>query len=234
MMRHVLADGGCILADSMGLGKTLQALSLLWVAFSRPAGRPMSRKAAVVCPSSLCGNWEAEVWKWLGPLRLRPTVVQGGSCAAAAVRSLTSFLAAGGVGASDGRLLIISYDQLRMHADRLDGVLDLLVCDEGHRLKSGGTSTTKRLDALRCRRRLLLTGTPLQNNLDEFYYCCSFVQPKLLPPHGVFQRVFKRPIERAQDQSASAEEMALGQSRSTELARLTSSIILRRGPELLE
>lgn len=234
MMSHLLADGGCILADSMGLGKTLQALCLLWVSFNRPAGSPLSKKAAVVCPSSLCGNWEAEVWKWLGPLRIRPSVVQGGSCANAAVKAIRTFLAAGGTGASDGRLLIISYNQLRSHADLLDNALDLLICDEGHRLKSSTTSTAKRLLALKCKRRILLTGTPLQNNLDEFYFCCSFVQPCALPPLPAFHRVFKRPIDRAQDKSASHDETSLGQARSTELARLTSAFILRRGPEILE
>lgn len=234
MFRHILAGGGCILADSMGLGKTLQALCAIWVALSKPAGRPLSHKAAVVCPSSLCGNWEAEVTHWLGPWRVRPAVVQGGSYAVTALRDLQRFLAAGGPAASDGRLLIISYDQLRQHAELLDGAVDLLVFDEGHRLKSAGASTTQRIGAMRCPRRVLLTGTPLQNNLEEFWSCCSFVQPKLLPPLGTFQRIFKQPIERAQDASASAREVALGGSRSAELTRLTSAIILRRGPEILE
>ncbi|CAJ1427803.1 unnamed protein product [Effrenium voratum] len=225
MTQHLLAEGGCILADSMGLGKTLQAICTLWVAFHKPAGRPISKKAAVVCPSSLCGNWEAEVSRWLG-FRLRPVVV--GTEPAKQVRT---FLRS--TGTLDGRLLIISYDQLRLHAEALDGALDLLICDEGHRLKSAGTATAKRLEALRCR-RILLTGTPLQNNLDEFYCCCHFVQPTKMPSPQVFQRVFKGPIDRARDEAASAEERQLGRNRSAELLRLTSGFILRRGPEILE
>jgi len=234
MYGHLKAGGGCILADSMGLGKTLQALCLIWLTLSRPAGQPMCRKAAVVCPSSLCENWEAEARKWLGCLRLVPTLVQGGRSPLESVRALRGFLAAGGPADPRGRLLVISYEQLRLHADLVDGALDLLVCDEGHRLKSICSTTTQRLSALRCRRRVLLTGTPLQNNLDEFWCCCTFVQPQLLPPLAAFQRVFKRPIERAQDVSASAEEVACGGARSAELARLAGSIILRRGPEILE
>nr|QDO16321.1 DNA repair and recombination protein RAD54B [Lingulodinium polyedra] len=227
MHRHVRAGAGCILADCMGLGKTLQALCLIWAALSRPAGRPPCKKAAVVCPSSLCANWEAECKRWLGPLRVRPTVVQGGTSAASAADTVRGFLCA-------GKLLIISYDQLRQHANLVDDVVDLLVCDEGHRLKSASASTTKRLAAMRCKRRVLLTGTPLQNNLDEFWCCLTFVQPTLLPPLPTFQRIFKKPIDRAQDASASAQEVALGTARSAELTQLAAGVILRRGPELLE
>jgi len=232
MFKHLLDGGGCILADSMGLGKSLQALCVVWVALSRPAGRPLSKKAAVVCPASLCGNWEAEMRKWLGCLRVRPTVVQGGCSAHDTEAALNHFLRS--EGSVDGRVLIISYDQLRQHADRLDDSIDLLVCDEGHRLKSGAASTTKRLNALKCCRRILLTGTPLQNSLDEFMCCCNFVQPNLLPKSNVFHRVFKHPIERAQDESASSEEVSLGTARSAELTRMTNAFILRRGPEILE
>ncbi|CAK0861068.1 unnamed protein product, partial [Prorocentrum cordatum] len=233
MFKRVAAGEGCILADSMGLGKTLQALCLLWAALSQPAGRPLSSRAAVVCPSSLCGSWEAEVRQWLGALRLRPSVVQGGGPTGTAGLALDRFLAPDRPGGADCRLLIISYDQMRVHADAVDEAVDLWVFDEGHRLKARGIEG-RRLDALRSKRRVLLTGTPLQNNLEEFWCCVNFVRPHLLPPPGAFQRLFRRPIERAQDTSASAEEVALGRARSAELARLTAAYILRRGPEVIE
>ncbi|OLP74875.1 hypothetical protein AK812_SmicGene45462 [Symbiodinium microadriaticum] len=69
--------------------------------------------------------------------------------------------------------------RLRIHADSLDAVLELLVCDEGHRLKSG-----------------------------EFYTCCQFVHPNMLPASSVFQRVFKHAIDRSRDKNASAEGAA--------------------------
>lgn len=68
------------------------------------------------------------------------------------------------------KVLVASYETLRNHTADLTGFCDLLVCDEGHRLKaSRGSKTMDALLALACRRRILLTGTPLQNNLDEFY-----------------------------------------------------------------
>ena len=68
------------------------------------------------------------------------------------------------------RVLVASYETLRKHTADLAGVCDVLVCDEGHRLKAaGGGKTVASLLALNCPRRILLTGTPLQNNLDEYY-----------------------------------------------------------------
>eukprot|EP00930_Biecheleria_cincta_P069306 TRINITY_DN5705_c0_g1_i1.p1 TRINITY_DN5705_c0_g1~~TRINITY_DN5705_c0_g1_i1.p1 ORF type:complete len:1050 (+),score=202.84 TRINITY_DN5705_c0_g1_i1:50-3151(+) len=233
LFRHLQAGKGCILADSMGLGKTLQALCATWTALSQPFHRPLCRRAAIVCPSSLCGNWAAEAAKWLGQLRVKAAVVQGGSSAAAVVSTIRGWLGSSS-SRPDGRLLIISYDQLRMHASSVSAEVDLLVCDEGHRLKNASASTTKVLSSLKCQKRLLLTGTPLQNNLDEFHCCCSFVQPDLLPPLPAFQLVFKKPIDRAQDSSASADEVALGNARSAELSRLTGTMLLRRGPEILD
>lgn len=226
MYRHLYAGSGCILADFMGLGKSLQALCVIWAALSRPAGQPLCQRACIVCPASLCAHWEAECEKWLGPLRLRPAVVHSGPASACAIESLQNFRCS-------GRLLIISYDQLRLHADIIDEDIGLLVCDEGHRLKSTYAATARRLDAMHCRRRILLTGTPLQNCLEEFWQCVKFVQPGLLPPLSDFQLHF-RPIDRAQDASASLVEVRLGAEVAAELLHLTREVILRRGPELLE
>lgn len=66
------------------------------------------------------------------------------------------------------RVLIASYENIRKHCDVLKNCFDLLICDEGHRLKSaGGNSTMAALIGLQCLRRVILTGTPVQNNLKE-------------------------------------------------------------------
>ena len=68
------------------------------------------------------------------------------------------------------KVLIGSYEGIRKHTAALAGACDLLVCDEGHRLKAAaGSKTMDSLLALNCKRRIILTGTPLQNNLDEFW-----------------------------------------------------------------
>lgn len=67
------------------------------------------------------------------------------------------------------QVLIISYETFRLHADKFksEGACDLLICDEAHRLKNDATLTNRALDSLTCRRRVLLSGTPMQNHLDE-------------------------------------------------------------------
>ena len=69
------------------------------------------------------------------------------------------------------------------HANMLDGHCDLLVFDEGHRLKNDRTKTMKILSKFQCSRRIILTGTPLQNKLDEFYNCVTFVNPSVFSSH---------------------------------------------------
>jgi DNA repair and recombination RAD54-like protein len=66
--------------------------------------------------------------------------------------------------------------------------VDLLICDEAHRLKNDETLTNKALDALTCRRRVLLSGTPIQNHLDEFYAMVNFANPGLLGNRAEFHK----------------------------------------------
>lgn len=67
------------------------------------------------------------------------------------------------------QVLILSYEAFRIHAERftVPGACDLLICDEAHRLKNDATLTSRALGGLACRRRVLLSGTPMQNHLDE-------------------------------------------------------------------
>ena len=69
---------GCILADSMGLGKTLQSIALLYTLSRKNAPyEPVVRKAVIVSPSSLVNNWKQEILKWLGPIRIQPIACVG-------------------------------------------------------------------------------------------------------------------------------------------------------------
>ena len=158
------AGNGAILADDMGLGKTLTTISLLWTLLKQgPAGSPVVRKAVICVPSSLVDQWAAEIKKWLKNERLRPIVVNvGGAGATERVRDFAK-------GSSASPVLIVSYEMFRKHAAVINGGrCDFLVCDEGHRLKNVvGNATVTALQAIPTRRRLILTGTPIQNNLEE-------------------------------------------------------------------
>ena len=207
---------GCILAHSMGLGKSLAALALLYTLLKGgPRGAPTLRKAAIVCPASLCGNWRAECHKWLGAVRLDPVVLPSGKEAVDVVRDF--------VHCPPQRLLIASYEGFRSHAAALAAApIGLLVCDEGHRLKSAAGNKT--IDALRSHggKRAILTGTPMQNDLDELWAMCDFACPCALPPLRTFKSIFSNPIEAGRQSRASDEDRRLADARSEQLWAMTS------------
>ncbi len=137
----------------MGLGKTLQAISLLWVMLKKCKYTEVirSKKALIVCPSSLLFHWEKEVHKWLGKDRIKLLICQGDNI----VSSLDSF--------KNGKYncMVISYDTFRIRGNVLYDVVDLLICDEGHKIKNRNIKTSKALNELKTNRRIILTGTPI-------------------------------------------------------------------------
>lgn len=231
MYSAIVQNRGCILADTMGLGKTLQALGLLWATVNGSPvlkGPPLVRKAVIVCPSSLCGNWRAEVRKWLGDRRIKPVSITGAKReqVEAALRSFRDY--------SSHKMLIISYEQLRSHSDLINDACDLLICDEGHRLRTQGTATYSQLDRLRCRRRILLSGTPLQNDLEDFFYCGKFVRPDLFPDAAQFHRLIAQPLALWREPTATEEMRAEGACAARMLEEQTSQFVLRRTNEVLQ
>jgi DNA repair and recombination protein RAD54B len=220
-------QNGAILADSMGLGKTLTTIALLWTLLRQsPAGaKPTSAKAIVVAPSSLTRNWAAEVRKWLGDERLRTIIIPPGAEGASQALAFKH--------GSVARVAITSYETLRQHASSLAGCAGILIADEGHRLKSAqGNKTISALLALQCPRRVILSGTIMQNQLSEFFSLADFVCPDVLGSLPTFNRIFATPISRSRDRNASKEERELGEARSAELSRRVESFILRRGAEV--
>ena len=168
-------SGGAILADEMGLGKTLTTIALCWTLLKQgPRGRAQHSAPAfvtkiIICvPSSLLHSWGREFTKWLGIERIRPTVCDQKGSDAKELCSVFVHIAS--------PVLIISYDMMRKHESVLFGAQRksnnklLLVCDEAHRLKaSAGNKTIDALKQCKTAMKLLLTGTPLQNNLSELF-----------------------------------------------------------------
>ena len=78
-------------------------------------------------------------------------------------------------------VMIIGYEKLqKFKSELVAGQVDLIICDEGHRLKSSNTIPSEILNQLKTARRVILTGTPVQNNLDEFVELINFVNPGTL------------------------------------------------------
>lgn len=223
---------GAILADSMGLGKSLQAIAVAWTLLKQgPFGKPLAKKAIIVCPASLVQNWVNEVKKWLGFERLKPVALMSGKSSFECLESVADFLHG-----NLNRLLIVSYEMFRSYCDELyQAGCGILICDEGHRLKSsGGNKTITALNKIPCKRRIILTGTPVQNDLDELFAMCNFVNPGLLGSLGSFRTIFAKPIIMSRDTNASKTDLNIGQARAKELQKQVSRFVLQRSSSILE
>ena len=223
---------GCVMADEMGLGKTLQCIALLWTLLRQsPECKPAIDKAVVVCPSSLVRNWFNEINKWL-PGKLKPLAMEGGT-KDQIDKDLRGFMNTYGR-RPHNPILIISYETFRLHATVLQsGEIGLLLCDEGHRLKNSENQTYGALMGIRCKRRVILSGTPIQNDLLEYFSLVHFVNEGILGSSGDFRKKFENPILRGRDADATEDQTRKGQESMKEMAELVNPSIIRRTQALL-
>lgn len=132
-----------------------------------PDCKPLIEKAVVVCPSSLVKNWANEIGKWLGH-RVNSLAIDSGT-KSEIDKNLKSFINTFGRRPVNP-ILIISYETFRLHAKVLhSGEVGLVLCDEGHRLKNSENQTYQALMGLKAQKRVLLSGTPIQNDLVSIY-----------------------------------------------------------------
>ncbi|WP_280218727.1 DEAD/DEAH box helicase [Nocardia neocaledoniensis] len=193
---------GAILADDMGLGKTVQVLALLAheretaAESSRPAPHLGAVAAAgptlLVCPMSVVGNWQREAQRFTPDLRVLVHHGSGrlsGAEFAAAVR--------------DSDLVVTTYALLARDATLLsEQQWERVVLDEAQHIKNAATRQSRAARALPARHRLALTGTPVENRLEELRALFDFAMPKLLGSPQSFRARFAVPIERERDQHA--------------------------------
>ncbi|OSX66624.1 hypothetical protein POSPLADRAFT_1044000 [Postia placenta MAD-698-R-SB12] len=231
---------GCILADEMGMGKTLQAHRALIEQNPYAGAGPVVGKILIVCPVTLINNWKNEVHKWLGKDRVG--VFVGDKDKAAIKQFINSRI---------HQVMVIGYERLRT----VIPPIGLIVCDEGHRLKSANNKTSTMFEALRTPRRIILSGTPIQNDLSEFhamvvyflvmtfralidaYYFpiqADFCNPGLLDDYNTFRRVYETPILKSRAPGCSAKETELGEARSAQLSAIARSFVLRREATILK
>ena len=220
-------DGeGAILADEMGLGKTLQTIALLWTLLKQNPiyeEQPVIKKALIVCPVTLINNWQKEIRKWLGNERLGVFVADGN-------KRLTDFT----MGRSYS-IMIVGYEKLRnIQEDLKKGSgIDIVIADEGHRLKTAQNKSALAIRSLNTAKRVILSGTPIQNDLSEFFMMVDFVNPGLLDTYKKFMKEFDMPINKSRQPNASESEVMKGDAKSEELSALTEPFILRRTAEIL-
>lgn len=226
---------GCIMADEMGLGKTLQCITLMWTLLKQApeAGKSTIQKCVIACPSSLVRNWANELVKWLGKDAVTPFAVDG----KASKDELTSQLRQWSI--ASGRavvrpVLIVSYETLRLNVDELKNTpIGLLLCDEGHRLKNGESQTFTALNGLNVARRVILSGTPIQNDLSEYFSLLNFANPNLLGTRNDFRKKYELPILRGRDAAGTDNDRKKGDECLAELLTIVNKFIIRRTNDIL-
>lgn len=160
-------DLGGILADEMGLGKTPQALALLAAATTARTRPTDARPHLVVVPASLMENWRRECVRFAPQLRV--FIHHGGQ--RLAEKHFAAF-----------DLVLTSYGTLARDTTLFESVeFDLILADEAQHLKNRRTQAAQSLRALHGRGRFLLTGTPLENSLDDLRSLFEFLMPGFLP-----------------------------------------------------
>lgn len=226
---------GCIMADEMGLGKTLQCITLMWTLLkqSPEAGKPTIQKAIVVCPASLVKNWANELTKWLGANAITPFAIDGKASKEELTRQLRQWAIASGRSVTRP-VIIVSYETLRLNVEQLKHTkIGLLFCDEGHRLKNSDSNTFNALNSLDVSRRVILTGTPIQNDLTEYFSLTSFANPDLLGSRLEFRKRFEIPILRGRDADASESDRQRGDVCTAELLGIVNKFLIRRTNDIL-
>lgn len=226
---------GCIMADEMGLGKTLQCIALMWTLLkqSPEPGKSTIQKCVIACPSSLVRNWANELVKWLGKDAVTPFAVDGKASKDELTTQLRQWSVASGR-AVVRPVLIVSYETLRLNVGELSNTpIGLLLCDEGHRLKNGESQTFEALNGLNVSRRVILSGTPIQNDLSEYFSLLNFANPSLLGTRMEFRKQYELPILRGRDAAGTDEDQRKGNERLAELLALVNKFIIRRTNDIL-
>ena len=176
--------GGC-LADDMGLGKTVQVLALLALRSADPEKRhsaeaeAVSTPSLVVAPRSIVFNWLDEAARFTPHLRWRDhTGMARGQDARAF---------------SECDVVITTYGTLRRDAQLFAGAsFDVIILDEAQAIKNANTQSAKAVRLLKGRRRLALSGTPIENHLGEVWSLFEFLNPGMLGTAPAFRQVLKQ------------------------------------------
>lgn len=225
---------GALLADDMGLGKTLMTITLLWTLLrqnpSPESKLPVVKKILVACPVTLIDNWKREFKKWLGTHQISVLALNNKQSAAKDKQDIISF---GKIRVY--QVLIMGYEKVLTCKEELKTVpVDLLVCDEGHRLKSSTNKVLKFLSSMNISKKIVLSGTPIQNDLSEFYNIINFINPGVLGSLQGFTKDFMNPISRSREVNCTNKDtLKRGEVMSQKLIELTKDFILRRTSSIL-
>ena len=214
-----------ILCDDMGLGKTLQTLCIVasdhhqraeeFARSKSPDARRLS--SLIVCPPTLSGHWQQEI-KAYAPF-LTVTAYVGPPSERKHMRDKLD----------EPDIVITSYDVCRNDADVLAKYSwNYVVLDEGHLIKNPKAKITIAVKKLASNHRLILTGTPIQNNVVELWSLFDFLMPGFLGSEKVFHDRFSKPIANSRFSKASSKEQEAGALAIEALHKQVLPFLLRR------
>ncbi|EON63494.1 hypothetical protein W97_02722 [Coniosporium apollinis CBS 100218] len=214
-----------ILCDDMGLGKTLQTLCIVasdhhqraekYAETGAPDFRPLP--SLIVCPPTLSGHWQQEIRTYAPFL----TAVAYVGSPSERIKYRNQLM--------NADIVITSYDICRNDIDLL-GPLNWNYCvlDEGHLIKNPKTKTTIAVKQLSSNHRLILSGTPIQNNVLELWSLFDFLMPGFLGTEKVFQDRFAKPIAASRYAKSSSKEQEAGALAIEALHKQVLPFLLRR------
>nr|XP_061792923.1 transcriptional regulator ATRX [Nerophis lumbriciformis] len=230
---------GCILAHCMGLGKTLQVVTFLHTLLL--CEKLDFSTALVVCPLNTVLNWVNEFEKWQEGMKddesLEVTELATVKRPQERAFALQQWQDTGGV-------MIIGYEMYRnltqgrnikskklketFQKTLVDPGPDLVICDEGHILKNEASAVSKAMNSIRTKRRVVLTGTPLQNNLIEYHCMVNFIKENLLGSVKEFRNRFINPIQNGQCADSTMQDVRIMKKRAHILYEMLAGCVQRK------
>lgn len=178
MVNLASQNSNAILADDMGLGKTIQSLSFL--AYQKEEHGILG-KHLIICPKSVVRNWERECRKWFPSANVVAMMTN--------IKTREEFLSKV-LRPRKFDILITNYQGAKINFYPLSRVKwQALIIDEAHKLKNNQSQTFVILNQFKSTFRLLLTGTPLSNNLKELWCLMNFIMPQLFEEDTLFNQI---------------------------------------------
>ena len=175
--------GGC-LADDMGLGKTVQTLALL----QHQKNENSNNTNLLIMPTSLLYNWEMEAKKFAPNLKIYNYTGINRE------KNIKTF--------SKYNLILTSYGIIRLDVELLTQFyFNYIILDESQAIKNPNSLISKKVKLLKSRRKLILTGTPIENSTLDLWSQMSFINPGLLGNLSYFQKEYLIPIEKLQNKN---------------------------------
>ncbi|KAA0718268.1 TATA-binding protein-associated factor 172 [Triplophysa tibetana] len=216
-----------ILCDDMGLGKTLQSICILaGDHFLRAQEYNKTRApdccplpSIVVCPPTLTGHWVDEVGKFSSKEYLNPLHYTGPPTERARLQHQVK----------KHNLIIASYDVVRNDIEFFRDIkFNYCILDEGHVIKNGKTKLSKAIKQINANYRIILSGTPIQNNVLELWSLFDFLMPGFLGTERQFAARYGKPILASRDAKSSSREQEAGVLAMEALHRQVLPFLLRR------